>query len=229
MVELLDAVHADQELIDATKWSDGNKLRDGIINRAAEKMVSIASDYHVQPDELEKKTAEMVNANAYFTGGAQRPDKAIKWDFYYMHCVNCSIFYSAFLQADWISEANKCRLLEWKVWNDLAMYASRKCPDFRLDIIREYKPKQPSGWDAIEDRACALEDDGHTSKLIRALAHGQRVCGPFEDSKEFRVKHDDWLQMGHSVIDSVDVGDSRWVRSAGFDEAWENVPARAQL
>ncbi|KAI6838676.1 hypothetical protein KC340_g3891 [Hortaea werneckii] len=229
MVKLLDAIHDDKQLRDAPKWSDGNKLRDGIMNRAGDAMVQHTSQYHVRPDELELKTAEMINANAYYTAGAQREGKAIKWDFYYMHCVNCSIFYSAFLKADWISEANKCRLLEWKVWNDLAMYASRKCPDIRLDLVRNHQPTQPSAWDSIEDRACALEDDGHTSKLIRALAHGQNVCRKYEAREEFRVKHDDWLQMAHSVIDSVDVGDSRWVRSAGFDEAWENVPARAQL
>ncbi|OTA23541.1 hypothetical protein BTJ68_12650 [Hortaea werneckii EXF-2000] len=229
MVDLLDAIHDDKQLRDAPKWLDGNKLRDGIIYRAGDAMVQHTSQYHVRPDELELKTAEMINATAYYTAGAQREGKAIKWDFYYMHCVNCSIFYSAFLKADWISEANKCRLLEWKVWNDLAMYASRKCPDIRLDLVRNHQPTQPSGWDPIQDRACAIEDDGHTSKLIRALAHGQNVCRKYEARDEFRVKHDDWLQMAHSVIDSVDVGDSRWVRSAGFDEAWENVPARAQL
>ncbi|TKA26333.1 hypothetical protein B0A50_05112 [Salinomyces thailandicus] len=229
MVELLDAIHANPDLQKAPRWSDDNKLRDGIINRAAERMVHYASQYRVQPDELERKTAEMINATAYFTAGAQRPGKAIKWDFYFIHSVNCAIFYSAFLHADWISEANKCRLLEWKVWNDLAMYASRKSPEIRLDLIRKYEPKQPASWESVQGRACSIEDDGHVSKVIRALAHGQKVCEPFEDREEFRVKRDDWLRMACSVIDSVEVGGPRWVRSAGFDEAWKDVPARAQL
>ncbi|KAK5122385.1 hypothetical protein LTR85_003969 [Meristemomyces frigidus] len=227
IVDLLDAIHADMELRDAPKWSDGNKLRDGIIGRAGDRMIEYASQFDVKADELERKTAEMTNAAAYYTAGAQRADRKIRYDFYYMHCVNCSIFFSAFLKQDWLSEANKIRLLEWKVRNDLAMYASRKSPDIRINDIRDYKPKKPSGWDEIEDRVCRLEDDGHASKLVRALAHGQKICEPYEDREEFRIKHDDWLQMGHMAIDSVEEPSANWVRSAGFDEAWESVPARA--
>jgi hypothetical protein len=113
------------------------------------------------------------------------------------------------------------------------MYASRKCPDIRLDDIRQYKPQQPSGWDGIMDRVCNFNDDGHSAKLIRALAHGQKICQPYEDKDNFRIKHDDWLQMGHMAIDSVEntrkFGISTWVRSAGFEEAWEKIPLRAQL
>ncbi|KAK4546135.1 hypothetical protein LTR36_002272 [Oleoguttula mirabilis] len=229
IVELLDAIHHNTELRNAPRWSDGNKLRDGIMGRAGDRMIEYASQFRVKPDELERKTAEMTNAAAYYTAGAQRADKMIKYDFYYMHCVNCSIFFSAFLKQDWLSDANKVRLLEWKVRNDLAMYASRKSPDIRIDDIRDYRPKQPSGWDEIEDRVCRLDDDGHASKLVRALAHGERICQPYDDREEFRIKHDDWLQMGHMAIDSVEEPSANWVRSAGFDEAWENVPARPQL
>ena len=117
---------------------------------------------------------------------------------------------------------------------DLAMYASRRCPDIRMDEIRNCEPKQPSGWDGIMDRVCLFPDDGHASKLVRALAHGQRICKPHEDRDEFRVKHDDWLQMGHMAIDSVENTErfsnvAHWVRSAGFEEAWGGIPLRAQL
>jgi len=91
------------------------------------------------------------------------------------------------------------------------MYASRKSPSIHLNEIRNYKPKKPSGWDEIEDRVCRLEEDGHASKLVRALAHGQQVCKPYEDREEFRIKHDDWLQMGHMAIDSVEESEPKWV------------------
>ncbi|EMC91151.1 hypothetical protein BAUCODRAFT_80670 [Baudoinia panamericana UAMH 10762] len=229
IVELLDEIHADEGLLAAPKWSDGNKLRDGIIGRGADQMINYASQFHVEPDELERKTAEMTNAAVYYTAGSQRPDKKIMYDFYYMHCVNCSVFFSAFLQQPWLGTGNKIRLLEWKVRNDLAMYASRKSPEIRLDEIRKNKPNKPSGWDGVEDRAATFEDDGHTSKLIRALAHGAQICKPYEDSSEFRVKSSDWLPIAHTVLDSVEAGEPHWVRSAGFDEAWEKIPARAQL
>lgn len=229
MVELLDAIRNDKELYAAPHWSDGNKIRDGILARAGERMVSYTSQYHIKPEELDEKTAEMINAAAYFTGAAQRKRHAVKFDFFYMHCVNSSIFYSSFLKQQWLSDANKVKLLEWKVWNDLAMYASRKSPELHMDEIRKYKPKQPSDWDKVIERVRSMEDDGHASKLVRALAHGQQVCAPYEAKSEFRLKHDDWLQLAHMTIDSVQTGGPEWVRSAGFDEAWENVPLRSQL
>ncbi|KAK3624550.1 hypothetical protein LTR22_023915 [Elasticomyces elasticus] len=203
-------------------------------------------------DEMEKTSMPEV-VNKYLFAGDQRADDLFfrswagflpphtsllvlqrnghvrKYDFYYMHCVNCSIFLSTLLKLDWITDANKVRLLNWKVWNDLAMYASRKSPEIRMDLVRQYKPKESSGWDGIFDRVTGLEDDGHASKLVRALAHGQQICGAYEDREEFRVKHDDWLLMGHMAIDSVEAGEPHWIRSAGFDEAWESPALRAQL
>lgn len=75
------------------------------------------------------------------------------------------------------------------------------------------------------DRAVRFDDDGHTSKLIRALAHGEIICREFEAKEGFRVRGEDWLQLGHMAIDSVERGGEGeiWVRSAGFDEAWEAV------
>lgn len=229
MVELLDEIHNDKEIYDAPRFKDGNKIRDGILARAGERMIGYASQYHIKPSELEEKTAEMINAATYFTGGAQRKRHAVKFDFFFMHCVNCSIFYTTFLKQSWLSDANKARLLEWKVWNDLAMYASRKSPEIHLDEIRNYKPKQTSGWEGVIERVRKMEDDGHASKLVRALAHGQQACAPYEDKQEFRLKKVDWLQLGHMAIDSVEAPGPHWVRSAGFDEAWESIPLRSQL
>ncbi|KAK3046290.1 hypothetical protein LTS18_013403 [Coniosporium uncinatum] len=231
LVQLLDEIYEDKELSNAPKWSDGNKLRDGIVKRVGERMVSYARQYVVSPDELEEKTAEMINAAVYYTGGAQHPPKQVKFDFYYMHCVNCSIFFSAFLKQSWLSTESKVRLLEWKGRNDIAMYASRRSPKPLMDEITNYRPKEPSGWDAIFERIKNLEDDGHGSKLVRALAHGQEVCKPYEQKENFRIKGDMWLQLGHMAADSVTDGGDTWVRSAGFDEAWEKFEDRpmAQL
>jgi hypothetical protein len=230
IVQLLDEIHADKELRDAAHWEDGNKIRDGILARAGDRTIDYLSQIRVKPDELERKTAEMTNACIYYTGGAQRSDKMVKYDFFLMHCVNSSIFFHNFLKQDWLSEANKVRLLEWKIRLDLAMYASRKSPEIRLDLIKSYKPQKPSDWDEIQSRVCAIEDDGHASKLIRALAHGEHVCKPHEESDDaFRIRGSDWLQLGHMAIDSVEGPGDNWVRSAGFDEAWKNVPLRSQL
>ncbi|KAL9118256.1 MAG: hypothetical protein Q9187_005201 [Circinaria calcarea] len=224
LVDLLDQVRADRKLSSAARWDDGNKIRDGILARASDEMINYASQWNVSIDELQPRTAEMTNAAAYFTGGAQHPPKQIKFDFYYMHCVNASIFYSSFLNQHWISDANKARLLEWKGRLDLCMYASRRSPQPLLEEIVNYRPKEAlsssGSWEKIFDRVKEHEDDGHASKFIRALAHGKEICEPYEESGRFRIKQAMWSQLANMVIDSVeDTGDT-WVRSAGFDEAW---------
>ncbi|CAF9922935.1 MAG: hypothetical protein HETSPECPRED_005195 [Heterodermia speciosa] len=233
LVELLDEIRADQKLSTAAHWNDGNKIRDGILIRAPDEMITYASQYKVSENELEEKTAEMTNAAVYFTGGAQHPPKQVKIDFYYMHCVNCSIFFSVFLKAPWISDKNKVRLLEWKGRNDLALYASRRSPKPLLDEIQNYKPVKPqqSSWDAVIERMISHEDDGHGIKLVRAIRHGQEICKPYDGKPSFRVRNGMWDKLGNIAIDSVENSGDTWVRSAGFDEAWENFEdrPRAQL
>ncbi|KAL8693477.1 MAG: hypothetical protein Q9218_001708 [Villophora microphyllina] len=233
LVEILDQIREDPKLRNAAHWDDGNKIRDGILARAPDEMIKYASQWTVRVDELDLKTAEMTNAAVYFTGGAQHPPKQIKFDFYYMHCVNCSIFFSSFLKAPWITPQNKVRLLQFKGWLDLAMYASRRAPEPLLDEITKYKPKHAEGesWDGIFKRVVEHEDDGHASKLVRALRHGEEICKPYNDDPRFRIKGDMWLKLGHMAIDSVEDTGVPWVRSAGFDEAWEEYENRpkAQL
>lgn len=149
-------------------------------------------------------------------------------DFFYMHCINSSIFFPAFLSAPWLSAPNKKRLVEWKVRNDVTLYASRGSPDLLLDEITSYKPKRPQDtWEDIIARVCNLQDDGHAAKLVRALAHGAKICEKFEQKDEFRIKGDMWLQLGHMTIDSVEGPGPTWVRSCGFDSAWEEIADRS--
>jgi len=65
--ELLDEIYADKKLSTAAHWEDGNKIRDGIIKRAPDEMIKIGSQWTVSADQLEEKTAEMINANSMFT------------------------------------------------------------------------------------------------------------------------------------------------------------------
>ncbi|KAL2394054.1 Baeyer-Villiger monooxygenase dmxR6 [Exophiala dermatitidis] len=232
LVQLIHESTKNEKLRTSAHWDDGNKLRDGVFVRASDEMVALAAQWTVQPDQLEKKTAEMINAAVYFTGAAQRPTKEIKFDFFFMHCVNCSIFFSAFITQPWLSVENKCRLLEWKGRLDLAMYVSRGCPELLMDEIKDYKPRKPDdGWAEIIQRVDKFPDDGHASKLIRALANGEQVCRDFKDEPDdvFPIKGNMWLQLGHMAIDSVEASEPNWVRSTGFDEAWEKIPERARL
>jgi hypothetical protein len=162
----------------------------------------------------------------YFTAAAQRPPHLVKFDFYYIHCLNSSIFFSTFLSLPSLPRTTKRRLLEFKIWTDIAMYVSRHCPALLLSEITDYSPKHDGDWASVFSRVANFDDDGHASKLVRALAHGQRACEKFEHNEGFVVKGDMWRQLGHMAVDSVEAGEPHWVRSAGFDEAWESVPLR---
>jgi hypothetical protein len=230
LFDLIKDIQTNEKIVNAPHWEDGNKIRDGLLVRAGDEMVALAAQWQVKPDDLERKTAEMINADAYFTGAAQNPPKQVKFDFYYMHCMNCSIFFTTFLKQDWLSTSNKIRLLEWKGRLDLAMYASRRAPKLLMNEITDYSPKQPGdGWDQIFKRVDQQEDDGHSAKLIRALAHGQQASGAFEEKEPWPIQGDSWLQLAHMVIDSVEDDGNRWVRSAGFPEAWKEFHDRAKL
>ncbi|KAL6702627.1 hypothetical protein ACN47E_001296 [Coniothyrium glycines] len=229
IVQLLEQGRKDATLSQAARFEDGNKIRGGVLERAYEEMIDLATEYRIKDeDDLEEKTAEMINAAVYFTGAAQRPPRHIKFDFFYMHCVNSSIFFANFLASTngFLTPATRRRLLEWKVWNDVTLYISRGCPELLLSEIEDYKSKQASSWDETIKRVNRLEDDGHASKLVRALAHGQEASRKFEDKDGFVIKGDMWRKLGHMAIDSVEAGEPHWVRSCGFDEAWTAVPLR---
>jgi hypothetical protein len=149
-----------------------------------------------------------------------------------VHCANCSIFFSTFLNEPWLKVEDKIRLLEWKGRIDLALYVSRACPELLLDEIKGYQPRNPGdGWPEIIRRVDKFPDDGHASKLVRAVANSEQVCKQYADQPEdvLPIKGDMFLKLGHMVIDSVEVGNPHWVRSAGFDKAWEEIPSRSKL
>ena len=182
IVTLLDAIYDNKKLATAAEWADDNKIRDGILVRVPEEMLDVACQYHlpndVDPAVLVKATAEMINANAYFTACSQFPNKKPKFDFYFMHCMNCSIFFSAFLDPQhnsWLSLEDKKRLLEFKVRLDLAMYASRRAPRLYLDQVEKYHSRnhEAKSWDDLFMHVNGYEDDAHASKLLRAVANGE--------------------------------------------------------
>ena len=230
MPELLTAIRADQKLSSAAHWDDNNKIRDGILVRAPEEMLRYAAQWRVRPGELAEKTAEMMNACVYYTAAAQRPPKQVKFDFYLMHDVNASIFWSTFNALPYVSEAQKIRLLEWKARSDLAQYAARRSPELLLEEVVTYVPKDleagQAEWKGILRRLMEFDDDGHASKLGRAVANAQRESEPYEGRDWCVVKSWMWEKIGNMIVDSVEDSGATWVRSAGFDEAWKDYEDR---
>lgn len=173
-------------------------------------------------------------------------------DFFLMHCVNTSLWFSVLLDTPWIADEAKCRLLEWEARLQVAIYAACRTPVPYPERIWRYNPKKPSpggeeGWEEIYKRATAYKDDGHVAKLIRALKNGEEVTRPYDREVGFELPADAFLLVAHMVMDSVERMDDadyrrpdvapyfkelneeilrvmvRWSRWCGLKEAWDEV------
>jgi hypothetical protein len=79
---------------------------------------------------------------------------------------------------------------------DLAMYVSCCVPKLFLEEVTYY----PAGndWETVFSSSILHpNDDGHLSKMVRAVANGERLCKPFEaggKEKGFMINGDMWLK-----------------------------------
>ena len=234
LLKLVEEISKDPSLNNVEYWDGGDSLNDKIVSEAPQRLCEIAAKWKVDENDLEEKTAEMINVNAFITGAAQRPDKEVKLDFFFIHCVNASIFYSAINEQGWLPAVDKARLLEWKGRSDLLTYASRLAPKLHPEEITNYKTQQSCmTWPLLIERANEItHDDGHISKLIRALAHGAQVCSQYEIrqdiSSRFPLKGDGWLQVANMALDTTTNPrlPDRWVRGAGGSHNWEKFADR---
>ncbi|KAI1800558.1 hypothetical protein F4811DRAFT_538506 [Daldinia bambusicola] len=217
--KLATAVHNVEELA---------KLEKGVFANAWDDIVELASRVKVKPEELEEKTAEMYHTAIYESASAAfHPGKEPKFDFFLMHFVNINPIYVTLNNLDWLPIESKVRLLEWKIRLDILTYASQACPPLELDNIAAYVPQAGKLTLANEQlpRIHNLDEDGHGIKLFRAVRIGQTLCEKYEDKEWVRIKGDLWTKIGHLVVDSVQTV-PRWVRGAGEDRAWDEIPDR---
>lgn len=206
-------------------------------------LIDIASSYtldrSIGEDELQLRIAEMINVISWMASACQNPAKAVKFDFFLMHSVNCSFFLSVFGGLEFLTKHSKLRLVEFKVRMDLVMYATQGCSELLTDEITAYTPRRGNesmNRTEVVERALNIPCDGHVVKFIRALYHGSTVCRPYEDSQDdvvaskFPIKGPEMrLKMANMVLDSTE--DSRgvydkWMRGPGFAAAWDVVPDR---
>ncbi|RMZ68114.1 hypothetical protein GMOD_00004303 [Pyrenophora seminiperda CCB06] len=157
IVQVLEECRADEKVRSAARESDANKIRDGILKRAPREMIDLATQCFVsEGDDVEEKTAEMINAA----------------DFFYMHSLNASIFFPRFLSLSHshpaiFSPSTTRRLLNYKIWSDIVIYVSRGCPPLLLTEISHYKAARPGDLQDVIERVKQLKgDDGHAVKLV---------------------------------------------------------------
>lgn len=116
-----------------------------------------------------------------------------------MHCVTSSIFLSKIVTLPYLDTRTKLRVLEWKGRADLVFYVSRGVPNLLLEEVTTYEA--PNDWKTIfHESSVHPRDDGHLSKLVRALANGEKVCRPFEARAEelgLLITGDMWLKIAN--------------------------------
>lgn len=123
----------------------------------------------------------------------------MKFDFFLIHGLTTCNHLLVLLDQPWISEANKARLVAYSGRLLVAVYPVVGIPKLHLNEITDYEPKHPDdgSWKQLAKRALEVPDDGHTSKVIRALMHGQKLWQPYEDRDSFMVKGDMWQKIAH--------------------------------
>lgn len=82
---------------------------------------------------------------------------------------------------------------------DLLLYVSRGTPNLLLDEVTGHRASD--SWNTLFAHGNAHPgDDGHLSKAMRAIAHGEIICRPFEaQAREGRlaITGDMWLKVGN--------------------------------
>ncbi|KAK4070808.1 hypothetical protein Trihar35433_5275 [Trichoderma harzianum] len=234
LVDIFAACRASKDLKSSVKYDDFDKLKNGLLLRARQSTIAMAGRWRVEPDEIDLRMAELQNATAFMLAGAQRRGKAPRMDFFTMHGTNCAVFVSALVQKSWVSPVDKARLLSWFGRFSVIAYLVHGAPQLDLTILREMTTVQsPDGWDDAIRRSCAFMDDGHACKMVRSLAWAEQTCRPYEGLDGFCMAGDDFVKAATIVADSLtgDGGrsgpdmDECWIRGAGFDEAWKDVPS----
>lgn len=115
---------------------------------------------------------------------------------------------------------------------DIIQYIGRGVPPLSTDILRTYAPPQAQQQaseprDLLPRFHAIGDDDGHIIKVVRALLIAQeetRRYGDGDSKPWVRIREEDWLRVHYLLLRGVEGQSAKWVRTAGFDEAWADVP-----
>ncbi|KAF4547311.1 Questin oxidase-like protein 1 [Elsinoe fawcettii] len=235
LLSLIHAAHDDPTFVKAARLSSSLNLVDSVLDYAWDPTISLLSQYHLNTtspsspppfQSLHQAYVEQHTTLTHLVISAQHSSatKRPKMDFFLIHLINSSLFLQRFLSLPWLSEANKRRLLEWQGRHAVLLYMGMRCPSLHPEVIAAYQPRpKHRTWEGIFDSARNWEDDGHLSKVIRALAFGEELCGEYGDEEWCKVKREGWLHFAGVSMESVGGAEGDWVRFAGDEEAWARV------
>ncbi|KAM0283145.1 hypothetical protein ACHAQH_002626 [Verticillium albo-atrum] len=220
---MFESLRADPQLQTAARFTDSNKIRDGILQRAKEPMLTALAQVHVEEDEVEERTAEMLHTIIYIASSAAiHPPHHVKYDFFLMHHVNSAIFYLTINKQPWISPADKARLLEWKIRMDFLDGQSKDL--YELGSAADKVQNDLDIGLVLQD----FGDDGHAIKQARANALCHDLMKKYEDKPWAILKGDDiWRKIQAMTVDAVEGPGVLYVRSGGFEEVWKDIPLQS--
>ncbi|KAM3501344.1 hypothetical protein MY10362_005633 [Beauveria mimosiformis] len=248
LAELLETIGDEHpQLVAEPKLEDGDGSQTTVLNRIPDQVAEyLAANVRVDPDSnLDEQIDAMVHASAYVAAASIfHPPHKPKFDFFIIHHNNLTPAFLWLKTQDWIPVAAKARLLEWKLRTGVLTFVSRGSPRLDVDALRRYVPNDirtgraramVASPEELLPRLHAVADDGHVIKVARAFLLAQRASKPYLDRAQrppwIRLADDEtWLKAHYALLDSVEGADvdagkePRWVRSAGFDGAWEDVP-----
>jgi len=119
-----------------------------------------------------------------------------------VHGFTLAVFYPAILAQDWLSIHDKARLVEAKGRFDAVLYAGCGCPTLYPQRIIDYVPRHPSdGWPELFHRSNVYRDEGHVSKLIRALFSLEHLT---DTGADLPIAKKDFPKIAHMAVDSVE-------------------------
>lgn len=83
--DLFEEMRKNEKLAGSARWTDPNRIYDGVMARAPDEAVEFLSQIKVKEDELEERTVEMFHAAAYMASAAVfHPPHIPKFDFFLM-------------------------------------------------------------------------------------------------------------------------------------------------
>lgn len=264
LADLIDLMRADPKLSTASSleyhtqtrkhsgiWAmDKEMARDGVMGNAREEYLRLAARWRVDPDDVERATAELINTagmlafrpsnvslthgrsytnycpTVYTTGGAQRAPYQCTFDFWLLHSLTSCVGNVAFLKEPSISNAQKARVLEYSGRVHMMTYAGLGTPPLRLDYLCSHRSKLPDQtWATVFERATRHADDGHMAKMIRTTKLAEELSKPYDHLPEFRVKQHMFLTAGIAMIDSASAQPMTGTKHHDFirGAAWEDA------
>ncbi|KAK2023934.1 hypothetical protein LX32DRAFT_627118 [Colletotrichum zoysiae] len=227
--ELLEQVHSDEDFVNSVRHKNPNAMLDGVEVFCPDEAIAYLSRVRIDPDDMEERVAENIHTAAYMASASIfHPPHLPRYDFFLIHHLTLAPILLLLGPATWIPEKVKHRILEWKGRFDILQYVARWCPPLQIESVADYKPHDTflgSSTEELLPRFHGKPDDGHVVKVARALVIAQRNSQKYRHRPWIRIKDDaTWLKALYVLLDSTIMVHSGfpWVRSAGWDEAWED-------